>query len=200
MAIPSILQPVVNYLVQQGSIILLRGAEKAIGYLNGTDNSSNPLTQKDQDHISKQIHAATTGNKCWICGARGAVISKYLPKPAYAGPAQGKQMAKAIVDRGNSPVASLPITWICCHCKNFVCFNCTLTIPESSPIQFYEDTYCSTNCRDAHNTCPSCKEPRICRLDKVGSFEDERAEELWFCANPMCIDVGKTPMELINNG
>lgn len=38
------------------------------------------------------------------------------------------------------------ITW-CCHvCKQNVCRGCTLTVPHSSPLRFYELTLCSSPC------------------------------------------------------
>lgn len=42
----------------------------------------------------------------------------------------------------------VPIEWQCCRCGRFVCIECTLTVPGSSPPELYSDTYCSTACRD----------------------------------------------------
>lgn len=38
------------------------------------------------------------------------------------------------------------ITWRCAVCKKLVCAGCTLTIPASSPAEYYELTLCSTAC------------------------------------------------------
>lgn len=206
MPLSTILKPAATFLIHQASELALKGAIGGINLLRrinanrDASSPSQPLTHKDVEHIQDQIRSATTGNTCIRCGARGGVQSKYLPKPAHAGHKQGKAMAKAIMDtqiwrRGG---ALLPITWRCAHCDEYVCFNCTLVIPDSKPIQFYEDTYCSVQCRDDHNPCPACKQPRICRLNAIAGVEDERLDEIWFCANPECPQVGKTPAELAN--
>lgn len=44
--------------------------------------------------------------------------------------------------------AGMPIEWRCSKCGQYVCIDCTLTIPGSEPPEFYEDTYCSEACRD----------------------------------------------------
>lgn len=180
------LKPILSYIVQQVTTLALKGAMKGIETLQRLDvkaEPSQPLTHKDVNHIQEQIRSATTGNKCSICGTRGAVISKYLPKPVYSSKIQGHQMARAIVERGDSPIASMPITWKCCQCHNFVCFNCTLVIPYSEPPQFYGDTYCSEACKDTHRPCPDCKKPLVCRVMQT---PDELADEVWFCANIEC--------------
>jgi hypothetical protein len=43
-----------------------------------------------------------------------------------------------------------PVTWRCIQCGNLICRTCTLTIPDSSPVEYYEDTYCSDTCRLLH--------------------------------------------------
>jgi hypothetical protein len=44
--------------------------------------------------------------------------------------------------------AGVPICWQCCTCGRFVCIECTLTVPGSTPPEFYDDTYCSEGCRN----------------------------------------------------
>lgn len=43
-----------------------------------------------------------------------------------------------------------PVTWRCVQCHNLLCRTCTLTIPDSNPVEYYEDTYCSDTCRLLH--------------------------------------------------
>jgi hypothetical protein len=43
-----------------------------------------------------------------------------------------------------------PVTWSCVQCGKLICRTCTLTIPHSNPIEYYEDTYCSDVCRVVH--------------------------------------------------
>ncbi len=43
-----------------------------------------------------------------------------------------------------------PVTWRCIECDKLLCRTCTLTIPYSNPVEYYEDTYCSNECRVLH--------------------------------------------------
>jgi hypothetical protein len=42
--------------------------------------------------------------------------------------------------------ADPPITWKCQVCNRLVCRSCTLTIPGSDPVEYYETTLCSRTC------------------------------------------------------
>jgi hypothetical protein len=39
-----------------------------------------------------------------------------------------------------------PVRWRCQVCKKLVCTRCTLTIPGSKPVEYYEQTLCSLVC------------------------------------------------------
>ena len=41
------------------------------------------------------------------------------------------------------------VLWVCRGCQQPVCRACTLTIPESSPPEYYLDTLCSRRCWEA---------------------------------------------------
>lgn len=69
---------------------------------------------------------------CCRCGAVGAVMNKHLVRGGIS------------EDNQNTPI---PIHWRCSVCREHVCFNCTLTVPGSSPTMFYPETYCSEACR-----------------------------------------------------
>ena len=64
-------------------------------------------------------------NECCQCHAVGGVQNKYA----------------------RSEQEPIPISWRCMICRNFVCINCVLTIPGSVPVEIYEDTLCSLECR-----------------------------------------------------
>lgn len=59
---------------------------------------------------------------CCRCGEQGAVVPQ------------------------NYTSTVLPIDWTCKGCGQFVCHNCTLTVPGSVPLRFREDTLCSEEC------------------------------------------------------
>jgi hypothetical protein len=41
------------------------------------------------------------------------------------------------------------VTWKCQGCQGLVCRECTLTIPGSVPLEYYEETLCSVACWQA---------------------------------------------------
>lgn len=179
--------------VGMGILHTCMGLIKLAARLDGKPITAAPQPVPPYRHKHNPEEFCTThGNQCSRCGTRGAVVSKYLPKPAHAGKKQGKAMARAIVDRGYTEPATMPITWRCCHCDELVCFNCTLVIPDSDPVQFYEDTYCSFECRDAHNPCKSCGQTLFCKMITIDNDVTERKDELWYCVNPNCHSVGLT--------
>lgn len=130
-------------------------------------------------------------NDCCICKASGGVMSKYLPKPAFASHKQGKEMARAIMLNQNFERPLMPITWCCRVCHRPVCFNCTLVVPHSDPVQFYEDTYCSETCRkqDEQHWCKQCHQSMTCEIVPhyaEGLLQQERGDEIWSCYTDGC--------------
>lgn len=63
---------------------------------------------------------------CCRCGARGSVINRHI----------GRDRERDVQR----------ITWKCEGCGRFVCFNCTLTVPGSIPLEFRDKTLCSEGC------------------------------------------------------
>ena len=66
----------------------------------------------------------------------------------------------SVVPNRGSWSMSIPISWKCRGCGQYVCHNCTLTVPGSAPLRFREDTLCSVEC-----------------WEKIGAPREEEEEE-----------------------
>lgn len=186
-----LIQKIIVPILLKAVTLALHGSLKGIKIIGAISQTPSPLPVKDMMHQQDQMQSATTGNKCLRCGARGGVVSKYLPNGVYTTPQQGKELSRAIIENihkfGMPKQAIMPITWICKVCCRYTCFNCTLVIPGSNPLQFYADTYCSEACRmsDDEHWCESCGKPQTCRT--IFNNPNEYNSESWRCLTKGCL-------------